>query len=215
MRFYSRCALDAPRFYKGLTTQAMLDFTLVRQGQLSVFAFVNQNKIGYDDLRNLTDEMVDRILELLEGCSDTDVTFVPEDSEAEDNFAANPADVTLPWTLGHVIVHTTASAEEAAFLAAELARGVEWHGRSRYEVPWQTVTTIRQCRERLEESRRMRHAMLDVFPAAPHLENIYEPRPGLQYNCLSRFVSGLMHDDSHLQQISKIVAQSRRARAVV
>lgn len=48
-------------------------------------------------------------------------------------------DVHLAWNLGHVIVHTMASAEESAALAAELARGVEYHGRSRYEVPWETV----------------------------------------------------------------------------
>jgi hypothetical protein len=45
-------------------------------------------------------------------------------------------ELALPWTLGHVIVHITASAEESAFLAAELARGVHRRtGRSRFEVP--------------------------------------------------------------------------------
>jgi hypothetical protein len=58
-------------------------------------------------------------------------------------------------TLAHVIVHTTASAEESRLSGGRDARGVPNHGRSRYEVPWQSVTTIDQCRHRLEESRRM------------------------------------------------------------
>jgi hypothetical protein len=121
--------------------------------------------------------------------------------------------VDLAWTLGHVIVHTTASAEEAAFVAAEVARGVTWRGgRARYEVPWSHVTTIQQCRERLEESRRMRLASLELWPRPPHLENTYEPRAGYLHNCVSRFVAGLVHDDSHLEQIGKIVAQARAAR---
>ena len=70
-----------------------------------------------------------------------------------------------------MIVHTTASSEEAAFIAAELARGVEFHGRSRSEVPWETVTTIEQCRHRLEESRRMRLATLQIWPDEPDLDN--------------------------------------------
>ncbi len=62
------------------------------------------------------------------------------------------AEVGLAWTLGHVIVHLTASAEEAAFLGAELARGVEPHGRSRYEVPWRTLVTIEGARARLQRA---------------------------------------------------------------
>ena len=52
---------------------------------------------------------------------------------------------------------------------ADLARGVAFHGRSRSEVPWETVTTIAQCRARLEESRRMRLASLDMWPDQPYL----------------------------------------------
>jgi len=98
-----------------------------------------------DDLRRLTHEMVDTMLSLIRDCADADVGFVPQDPEANDPYAADEKDVKLAWTLGHVIVHTTASAEESAALAAELARGVEYHGRSRSEVPWQTVKTLAQC----------------------------------------------------------------------
>ena len=167
-----------------------------------------------EDLRRNTNQMIDQMLGLIADCADEDVTIVPVDTEANDKFAANEAEVNLSWTLGHVIVHTTASAEEAAFIAAELARGVPHReGRSRYEVAWQSVTTIAQCRTRLEESRRMRLATLDVWPNAPHLENMYTlPRYPEGVNAVRRFVMGLQHDESHVGQIEKIVAQARQAR---
>lgn len=75
------------------------------------------------------------------------------------------------------------------------------------------MTTIQQCRDRLEESRRMRLASLAIWPQPPHLETTYEPRAGLVHNCISRFVVGLLHDDSHLGQIQKVVAQARNRAA--
>src|SRR6266568_4524149 len=104
-----------------------------------------------DNLRALTNEMIDTMLDLIKDCTDSDVTFEPSDPDAYDSAAASEDELRIAWTLGHVIVHATASSEEAASIASELARGVEWHGRSRSEVPWRTVTTIRQCRHRLEE----------------------------------------------------------------
>ena len=132
---------------------------------------------------------------------------------ADDPYAATPEEVTMPWTLGHVVVHTTSSAEESAAVAAELARGVEHHGRSRYEVPWQEMQTIAGCRRRLEESRRMRLASLEMWPDEPHLETAYEiwsDQPPV--NAIGRFVLGLMHEESHLGQIAEIVRQAHRAR---
>ena len=107
----------------------MLDFTSLRNNQSTMSQLVDG--LAPDDLRRLTHEMVDTMLGLIRDCIDADVTLVPQDPEAHDPFAEDEADVDLAWTLGHVIVHTTASAEEAAALAAELARGVEYHGRSR------------------------------------------------------------------------------------
>lgn len=119
----------------------------------------------------------------------------------------------MPWTLGHVIVHTTASAEESAAIAAELARGVAYHDRSRHEVPWTEVQTIAGCRQRLEESRRMRLASLRMWPDAAHLENEYQAwANGPTVNAVGRFVLGLMHEESHLEQIAEIVRQARAAR---
>jgi hypothetical protein len=189
----------------------MLDFEAVRSQEISYAELVAG--LTPSDLRRLTHEMIDTMLDLVKGCVDADVVFVPEDTDAHDPYAERPDEVELPWTLGHVIVHTTASAEESAALASELARGVAFHGRSRYETPWQTVATIEQCRRRLEESRRMRLSSLDVWPDEPHLDNVYQPWLGAPaVNAIGRFVLGLMHDDSHLGQIAAIISQARTTR---
>ena len=191
----------------------MLDFTPVRKKEITMMELAEGLTIG--DLRSLTNEMVDHVLDLIKDCTDADVTFEPEDPVADDKAAATSAEVNMPWTLGHVIVHITASTEESAFLAAELARGVPHRGgRSRYETPWQTVTTIEQCRQRLEENRRMRLASLDVWPTPPHLDNTYQIREnGPSYGPLARFIAGLSHDDSHLGQIADVIQQAKAARS--
>jgi hypothetical protein len=189
----------------------MLNFDAVRSKDITLDDLVSG--LDREDLRALTDEMVDRILDLIAGCIDADVVFVPDDPNANDPWAARHEDVDLAWTLGHVIVHTTASAEEAAALAAEMGRGIEFHGRSRYETPWQEVKTVAQCERRLEESRRMRQASLEMWPDEPHLENRQEAwSGGPEVNAVGRFVLGLSHDASHLGQIADIVRQARAAR---
>ncbi|MCB0045039.1 MAG: DinB family protein [Caldilineaceae bacterium] len=166
-----------------------------------------------EDLATLTNEMIDEMLALIAGCVDEDVTFIPVDPDAHDSFSAENADVNLAWTLGHVIVHTTASSEESAALAAEMARGVPNHGRSRSEEPWENVTTIAHCRRRLEESRRIRLASLGMWPDSPDLENRHTAYEFVgENNAIGYFVLGLFHDDSHLAQIAEIVRQAKAAR---
>ncbi len=187
----------------------MLDFSPVRRQEMTIAQLAAG--LSQQDLQSLTNEMVDRMLAMIAGCDDGDVILVPDDPEAYDPAAATAEELNLSWTLGHVIVHTTASAEEAAFLAAELARGVpRRQGRSRHEVHWTTITTIGQCRRRLEESRRMRLATLDVWPAEPFLDNAYMLlAPGSPaINAIGQFLFGLIHDDSHLEQIADIVRQA-------
>lgn len=189
----------------------MLDFNRTRKKEIS-FAELCQG-LAPDDLRALTNEMIDHQLDLISGCTDADVTFEPVDPKAQDDAAGSAEEVNMPWTLGHVIVHVTASSEEAAFLAAEMARGVEYTPRrSRSEVHWTTVHTIAACRARLEESRRMRLASLDLWPDSPHLDNVYTSPRGMEVNPVMRFVFGLSHDDAHLGQIADIVAQTGAAR---
>jgi hypothetical protein len=189
----------------------MLNFQAVHDKEITFAELVAD--LTRDDLRDLTNEMIDTILDLIADCVDADVIFEPEDPGAHDPYAAMPAEVNLAWNLGHVVVHTTASAEEAAAIAAELARGVEHHGRSRYEVPWETMETIAGCRQRLEESCRMRLASLEMWPDEPHLENTFEvwsDRPFV--NAIGQFALGLMHEESHLEQIAAIVRQAQVAR---
>ena len=192
----------------------MIDFTPLRSREKTLGEIVADFTV--DDLRDLTNEMIDRQLALVADCTDEDVVFVPEDPAAEDKFAADAEDVGLAWTLGHVIVHVTASSEEKAFLAAELARGIDREGRSRYETPWESVTTIAQVRARLEESRRMRLASLDMWPDDPDfsLTINYRWLRG-PMNAVARFCMGLIHDDDHLEQIAEIVRQAHAMRQPV
>ena len=193
----------------------MLDFTRVHNKEITVNELCADLTLA--DLHHLTDEMVDTMLELIEGCTEADVVFVPEDSVAYDKYAAAAEELHLPWTLGHVIVHATASSEECAFLSAEVARGVFDRGRrSRHEAPWPSVTTAAQCRQRLAESRRMRLACLDAWPDEPHVEAAYRFRPdGPVFSAAALFAYGLFHDDSHLGQIAEIVRQAKAARTQV
>src|SRR5215469_15379775 len=135
------------------------------------------NDVTREDLRRLTKQLITQVTKMLRRCVDADVTFVPVDPQASDPGAADE-EQNVAWTLGHIIVHMTASAEEAAAIAAELARGVSYHGRSRYEVPWRSVTTVAECKARLLESGRIRCASLDMWPDRPHFETTYSLSQG-------------------------------------
>jgi hypothetical protein len=189
----------------------MIDFTPVRNKEITLNDLAAL--FSLDDLRQHTQDMLDGMAALIADCADADVVFQPEDPAAEDHYATNAEEASVAWTLGHVIVHATASSEESAFLAAEMARGVEHHGRSRNELPWQSVTTLAQCRQRIEESRRMRLASFELWPDEPNLDLTYQPWPKAKpINAKGRFVMGLLHDDSHLEQIAEIVRQAHTAR---
>jgi hypothetical protein len=191
----------------------MVDFDLLRREEVSLADFIDG--LTKEDLIDLTNELIDRQLELISGCMDDDVTFVPVDLDANDPYAAKSEDSQIAWTLGHVIVHSTASSEEAAFLAAEMARGVDREGRSRYELPWETVTTVVQCRARLEESRRMRLASLEMWPDDHHLEIVRSYRwVRGPVNAIGRYMMGLWHESEHIGQIEKIIRQAHAQREV-
>src|SRR5687767_5725534 len=165
------------------------------------------------DLRNLVNEMVGTIVGLIQGCADQEVTWMPEDPDAYDPVAATPEEIYLPWTLGHVIAHITATWEENATMASELARGVQRGGRSRREVPWRTMTTVEQCLHRLEESRRIRLASLEMWPDQPYLDTTLRPGEDAEpMNAITFFLLAHRHDQSHLNQISRLIQQSRQAR---
>ncbi|MCB8942272.1 MAG: DinB family protein [Ardenticatenaceae bacterium] len=186
----------------------MLDFTPVRNKEITMADLTAD--LTPADLRTHTNEMVDTILTMIQDCTDAHVTFIPHDPDANDTYADSEADINLAWTLGHVIVHLNASCEESAALAAELARGVPYESRrSRSEIPWESVTTIEQCRRYLEQSRRICLASLDMWPDEPYLDNTFPARDGTPYNALVRYVFGLSHADSHLGQIANIIEQAK------
>lgn len=166
-----------------------------------------------NDLRRLTRTLIDEVRGLLRHVVDADVVFAPVDPLAHDPMSAGAEEDNLPWTLAHILAHMTASSEEAAAVAQELARGVEYHGRSRYEAPWRDITTVAQCYARLEESRGMRLASLGMWPKDPHLDNTYVPWEGAPpVDATARFVFGLRHDAAHLDQIRDVVLQAWTAR---
>ena len=185
----------------------MLDFTSVREKKLSLVDVTNG--LTKADLYTLTNEMIDTMLDIIADAVDEDVVFEPKDPDANDTFGIEE-ERSLSWTLGHVVVHATASSEESAALASTLARGLAVEGRSRYEVPWRSVHSVAQLRQRLEESRRMRLAFLDTWPDEPHLEVTYQPYPQIgPLNAIARFIMGLYHDDAHLEQLREIMRQGR------
>lgn len=182
----------------------LLDFTSVRTRTVTMNDFAAS--LSLEQLRLLTEASVERMLALLAVATNADVVFVPDDPEATDDAAADPSDRGLAWTLGHNVVHATASADEYAAVATELARGVPFHGRPRYETPWESITTIAQCRQRLEESRRIRVASLGMWPDEPHLENGYIAWGTSGWvNAKGIFVWGLAHDADHEGQMRKIL----------
>lgn len=188
----------------------MLDYSGIATGQQTLAGLAQD--LTVDDLRTLSDEMVDTILSIIEDATDADVVFVPEDPNANDP-GAEGEEANIAWTLAHVIVHTTAGSEEGAAIASSLARGVVFEGRSRYETHWTTVTTVEQLRERLEESRRMRQGFLNTWPNQPHLDVTVTPIPRFgPMNPIARFLLGLFHEDSHLEQLREIMRQARAAR---
>ncbi len=190
------------------TDKLMLDFQPVREKKITLQDLVRD--LTKDDLRRELNEMYDEVSRLIAECSDADVTFEPVDEKADDPYAVQ-GEESISWTLSHVIVHLTASMEESAAIASELARGVTYHGRSRSEVLWRDATTIEHCRTRLAESRRMCRASLDMWPDVPHLENTYSPAEGaVPHTAVSRFASGLRHASDHLGQVAEIVRQAKR-----
>lgn len=188
----------------------MIDFTPVWNKRVTMNAFAAS--LSLTDLRRLTENAVDHVLALLADAGDAIVTFVPTHQEQHNPAANASAQRMQGWTIARVVVHATASAEEFAILAAELARGVPHRGRSRSEVPWQTVTTVAQCRARLLESRRMRLASLQLWPDSPRLDLGFEEWEGSSWvNAKGLFVWGLAYDCEYERQIRRILTAAQRA----
>ncbi len=158
--------------------------------------------VGYSDLYAYTDDIYNEIGTIIADANDAAVTFVPRDPASEGGEGQG-------WTLGHVIAHLTATCEGAAAGAAMMARGVILEQRLRYEVPWETITGGEQVRERLQESHRMCRAFLDAWPRVAHLEVEATPIPQLgPMNAIGSYVLGLLHAQTHLEQLREIMRQA-------
>jgi len=195
----------------------MIDFSPMRDGELTYLDYAARENIGTGELRQLSDESIDFLLELLDGLSDADIVFDPEDPDADDPFAVE-GEEEIGWNFGHLIAHVTASSEEGAALSSLLARGVPASERPRYETPWRDIKTVAQVRQRLEESRRMRNAYLETWPDAPLLDvcRVVSERFSARFgemNAPAAFLFGLSHEVGHYEQIEEVKRQALAARA--
>ncbi|HUN23905.1 MAG TPA: DinB family protein [Anaerolineales bacterium] len=186
----------------------MLDYSAVARKEMRFADLVAD--LTFADVRRETIEMYDCVAEIIAPATDRFVTFQPTDPQAWDEGAASEEEKRMAWTLAHVVVHLTASNEEAAFLAAELARGVERAGRSRIETHWMAVTTAEQLHARFAESRRMVLACLDLWPDTPNF-NTTADFHGRPVNCVYRHMLGLKHNFDHLEQLREIMRQVKHA----
>lgn len=192
-----------------------IDFTQVTSKEMKLSDLAGQ--LNAADLRTASNESVDRILGLLDGLTDADVVFEPTDPEAKDD-AAVEGEETIAWSFAHLIAHVTSSSEEGAAFSSMLARGFPAAERPRHETPWRDITTIEQCKQRLEESRRMRLAYLDTWPDEPHLDVVrqgmserFEAFTG-QLNAIGAFLLGLWHEIGHYAQMEDVRGQSLNGR---
>lgn len=196
----------------------MIDFSAVRDGEKKIIDLCRDDNITIDDLRDATNESIDFLLEIVSDLDDADIVFDPNDSEANDPYAAE-GEENIGWTMGHLIAHVTASSEEGAAFSSLLARGVESvEARPRYETPWKEMTTKAHCVQRLEESRRIRLAYLDTWPDEPDYENL---RVGMSegaqeyfgdLNAPAVFLMGLGHELGHYDQIKEVKQQALAAK---
>jgi hypothetical protein len=189
-----------------------IDFTPLSTKAMSQLEFAAQFSV--DDLRAATNTYFDEIEAILVGFNDAQLIHEPNDPNATDNDAKTAEEVHMGWSLAHLVLHVTASAEEGAAISSMLARGVVVEGRYRYEPDWRTVTTRQQVMQRLTESRRMVLAYLEAWPDVPHLD-VYRkfapdsPFANAQRNAPATFLGGLNHLAGHLDQFREVAEQAR------
>jgi len=149
----------------------------------------------------MTNGLFDTLESILVRATDAAVLFVPRDLAASDQSEQG-------WTLSHVVAHLTATLEEAATVAALLARGVQVEERLRSETPWRELSTLRMVQERLQESRRTCQAFLDAWPDNPHLDVTRTLLPLFgPMNAIGFYILGIAHGQEHLDQLRETIRQ--------
>ena len=148
--------------------------------------------------------------------NDTQLSFIPDDPDAHDPYAPE-GEQHIGWSVAHLVLHMTASAEEGAAYASLQARGIALPQgtRLRYEPDWHEVNTLSQITQRIAECRRMLLGYLDTFPDEPHLDVYRETRPDSpvqnKVNAIGSFLFGLRHLDGHVAQIHEAKRQALEA----
>ena len=194
-----------------------IDFTRIQDNQEKISELAG--RVSREDLKATSRESVAYLLGLLEGLTDEDVVFMPDDPEANDPYAVE-GEEHISWNIAHLIAHVTASSEEGAAFSSLLARGIPAKERPRYETPWREITTKAQCIHRLEESLRIRLAYLETWPDTPHLDVYRELSPRFEaivgrLNAIGAFLLGLSHEVGHYDQIIDAKQQALAARMSV
>lgn len=193
----------------------LIDFTPAQNGEIKLYDFAQQFTL--EGLRAATNASLDTILAIIGDADDAQLTFLPDDPNADDPFAP-PEERYLGWSLAHLVTHVCASSEEGAAYSAILARGIPYprDPRLRYETDWHTLKTREQVLQRLAESRRMRLAALDMWPDSPHLDVFRTiSEHGLAKNgpsnAKSAYLAGLKHEWTHLDQFREAARQAHAA----
>ncbi len=196
----------------------IIDFAPVKSGEQKILEYSTQFTV--EDLRSVTHASINYLLDLLAGLSDADVTFDPEDPEANDPHAV-AGEEHIGWSLAHLVAHVTATCEEWAAYSSVLARGIPYPAepRLRYETPWREIKTYAQCVQRLEESRRIRLGYLDTWPDTPNLHIYRQLSPRFiervgEINAPAAFLYGLQHEVGHYEQFREVKQQALAAKTL-
>ncbi len=159
------------------------------------------------DLHAALNSYVDFTIQIINSVSDEQALYIPPDPDANDPYATTEAEHHVGWSLVHLVMHVTASAEEAAAFSSILARGIAIGGRLRSERDWRQVTTCAEAVARLEECRRMCLAYLGTWPDQPDLTTVRimpENMSWMKPNAPIQFLAGLMHWQAHVEQFQQV-----------
>lgn len=192
-----------------------IDFSPIHERTQKAIPFAAP--FSLEEIRAAAVESVEFMLGILDGLTDEDVTFVPDDPDADDPHAI-PEEMHVGWNIAHLVVHVTASTEEYVSTAAVLARGINFprEPRLRYETHWQSVTTVAQCEQRLRESLRIRLAALDMFPDEI-LPGRWERSERFlelfgEIDAKAAYLFGLSHETGHHDQFAEAKRQALAVR---
>lgn len=184
-----------------------IDFSQYQVGAMKLMDFMHAYSLH--DLMETATAQADALIALVQPLTDAQVTHIPNDPQATEGDG---------WSVAHLILHMTASVEEAVAVSSILARGISYpfEPRLRYEADWQTVLSTAQCLARLHESRRMRVAYLSAWPDQPNFDTRREVPPPLKerfgdMDVMASVGLGLRHEFEHMPQVREAIRQAVEA----